>query len=259
MPDDVLDLLEHAPEPPMSVDADRVITRARRTRRARRSLVGAAALTGAALVTAGASLLPDLTPDRGPLPAAPTAPRVTATSDGPSPTPPATSPAVGERVWGTAHVLSQQTDREGDRPVVYLSTDRMLCLGTIEDSGRVHPSSCRPAEAPADSSFSTGQAWSQEGNLPAGVEAREYAVGLVPADVTRVVVRTEDGPVTAHLVPAPDPDLGRLYWADTPAFTDTTDPAGRSRVAYRGAAEAFSCDYYACVTEQGTPAGDEPG
>lgn len=259
MPDDVLDLLEHAPEPPMSVDADRVMAGARRTRRARRTLIGAATLTGAALVAAGASLLPDLTPDTGLLPATPTAPTVQATSTGPTPTPPATSPPVGERVWGTAHVMSQQTDREGNRPVVYLTPDRMLCVGTIEGSGRVHPSSCRPAETPTDNSFSTGQAWSLLGNLPAGVEAREYAVGLVPADVTRVVVRTEDGPVTAHLIPAPDPDLGRLYWADTPAFTDTTDPAGRSRVAYRGAAEAFSCDDYACVREQGTPAGDEPG
>ncbi|MBM6400373.1 hypothetical protein [Phycicoccus sonneratiae] len=259
MPDDVLDLLVHAPEPPMSVDADRVVAGARRSRRGRRVLVGAAALTSAALVAAGATLLPDLRPGTALTPAGPTPPRVGPAPVSPTTTEPATSPPDGEQVWGTAQVMSQQRDRKGNRPVLYLTPDRWLCVGTIEDSGQVHPSSCRPAQAPVDDAFSTGQAWSLLGNLPAGVEAREYAVGLVPADITRVEVRTEDGPATAHLVPAPDPDLGQLYWADTPAVTDTTDPAGRSRVAYRGAAEVFSCDYDACVIEQGTPATDEPG
>ena len=147
--------------------------------------------------------------------------------------------------------MSQQRNRAGGRPVLYLTRSRMLCIGTVDVLGDVAPSVCRPAAAPPSNAFGSGYAWSMEGDLPYGARANEFIAGSVAANVTKVVVRTEGGDVTAHLVPAPDPRLGQLYWVDTrvPIPNTHSDAQKRSRVAYRGSKVAFTCAYYECLRE----------
>lgn len=144
--------------------------------------------------------------------------------------------------------MSQQTNHDGARPILYLTRAPMLCIGTMNDADAVQFSTCRPASTPPRDRFSAGYAWSMAGNLPAGEAADEYVAGLVPADITRVVVHTETGDATAHLAPAPDPTLGQLYWARTPELPESagTDPQ-RSRTAYGGTKIAFTCE---CVREE---------
>jgi hypothetical protein len=125
----------------------------------------------------------------------------------------------------------------------------MFCIGTVDAEGAVTPSVCRQIKAPPPDDFGTGYAWSMDGDLPTGAAANEFAAGTVARDITKVVVRTERGDVTAHLTRAPDPELGQFYWVETgvPVLTSDKHLKDRSRVAYRGTKVAFSCGYYECV------------
>jgi hypothetical protein len=84
-----------------------------------------------------------------------------------------------------------------------------------------------------------------------GAAAYEFVAGVVPNDVTKVLVRTEKGDVIAHLTDAPDRRLGQLYWAETRVGIAGSDAQAkdRSRVAYRGTNVAFTCTYFECVSK----------
>jgi hypothetical protein len=88
----------------------------------------------------------------------------------------------------------------------------------------------------------------------AGV-ARTFIAGLVRGPVTKVVIDLPGGPVSAHLVPTPDPELGTLYWVATDVFdsgggvvSEAADPAfgkdvnSLKRTVYRGEAPVFHCE-----------------
>ena len=220
--DDVLDLLERAPEPVMRVDPSRIISAGNRTRRRRRRLtlmVSAAAAIG----IAGSSIITGWGPaSTGHDPGEPCEGDRTDHLDLPdhlAPRPPTTPSDVAEtgaeQTWGPVHVMSQQRNRQGQRPALYLTPDRMFCIGTVDAEGAVTPSVCRQIKAPPPDDFGTGYAWSMDGDLPTGAAANEFAAGTVARDITKVVVRTERGDVTAHLTRAPDPDLGQFYWVGT--------------------------------------------
>lgn len=249
MSDDVLDLLARAQEPVMHLDPSRVISAGKRTRRRRRTLPLVAAGL-ATLAVAGSSLLADWAPRAHDVtPAGP--PKAAA----PTPSTPAPTPtddtAAAAQTWGPVHVMSQQPDREGGRPALYLTPSRMLCIGTVDAQGDVTPSMCRHIKPPPPDAFGTGYSWSMNGNMPPGAAANEFVAGVVPADVTKVLVRTENGNVTAHLTQAPDPVLGQLYWAETrgPIAGSDEQAKDRSRVAYRGTKVAFTCSYFECVSK----------
>jgi len=248
--DDVLDLLERAPEPVMRVDPDGIVSAGRRTKRRRRALTlfaGAGAVAalgiGAFFMTGWSQRAQDVAPAGGSARGA-TPTTVTSTA-----TPSPVAEAKAAQTWGPMHVMSQQPNRQGGRPALYLTPDRMLCIGTIDAQDDLTPSVCRQIKAPPSDAFGTGYAWSMYGDLPAGVVANEFIAGVVASDVTKVVVRTERGDVTAHLTPAPDPSLGQLYWVETgvPILASDMHAKDRSRVAYRGTKVAFSCGYYECV------------
>jgi hypothetical protein len=127
----------------------------------------------------------------------------------------------------------------------------MLCIGTVDAQGDVTPSMCRHIKAPPRDAFGTGYSWSMNGNMPPGAAAYEFVAGVVPNDVTKVLVRTEKGDVIAHLTDAPDRRLGQLYWAETRVGIAGSDAQAkdRSRVAYRGTNVAFTCTYFECVSK----------
>lgn len=251
MSDDVLELLARAPEPVMHLDPSRVISAGKRTRRRRRTLslvagvVIACCLSGAAAVAGWAPPAHNLTPAG---PARATAPVTSSATPAPIPS---TGGDAAARTWGPVHVMSDQRNREGRRPALYLTPDRSLCIGTVDAAGNVMPSVCRHIKAPPSDSFGAGYAWSMEGDLPPGADANEFIAGVVAQDVTKVVVRTESGDLDAHLARAPDPKLGQLYWIETqvPVLTSHKHAEDRSRIAYRGTKVAFTCGYFECVRE----------
>lgn len=249
MSDDVLDLLARAQEPVMHLDPSRVISAGRRTRRRRRTLTLVAAGL-ATLAIAGSSLLVDWAPRPHDVTPAASPKASSPTASTPTLTPTLADDAAAAQTWGPVHVMSQQPDREGGRPALYLTPSRMLCIGTIDDQGDMTPSMCRHIKAPPNE-FGTGYSWSLNGNMPPGAAANEFVAGVVPNDVTKVVVRTENGDFIAHLTPAPDPRLGQLYWAETrgPIAGSDEQAKHRSRVAYRGTKVAFTCSYFECVSK----------
>ena len=248
MSDDVLDLLERAPEPVMHLDPSRIISAGKRTKRRRRRLTLVAAafaafgIAGSSFITGWTPRAQDGTPAGAARGTAPTT--LTATA-----TPSDHIEARAAQTWGPVHVMSQQPNRQGGRPALYLTPSRMLCIGTVDAEGDVAPSVCRLIKAPPADAFGAGYAWSMEGDLPAGAVANEFIAGVVAGDVTKVVVRTERGDVTAHLSPAPDPGMGQLYWVETgvPVLASDKHAKDRSRVAYRGTKVAFTCGYFECV------------
>lgn len=260
MRDDVIDLLHSATEPDMCVDVERVLAGAGRTRRRRRvtaaaAVVGSLALVagvGNAVLSRSAPLVPAAAgPRSAPGPAATTIP-----GPGPTTAPPGPAASIdvdtdGRGAWGPVHVMSDTPDRRGLRPVVYLTHERMVCIGRSDSEGVLSPSVCAPAQVPSDA-FGNGFAWSSGTDLLPDGESPEYEVGLVPRDVTKVVLNTERGDVTAVLSDSPSPSLGRVYWAKLPVgpLGPGDDPAARGRVAYRGSERAFSCDYWECVIER---------
>lgn len=251
MSDDVLDLLTRAQEPVMHLDPSHVISAARRTQRRRRLLTLVAAVV-VACGLAGSFLLADWPPRaRDVTPAGPTkAVAPSASTATPTPTNDTAAEAAAQ-TWGPVHVMSQQPDREGGRPALYLTPNRMLCIGTVDAQGDVTPSMCRHIKPPPQDAFGTGYSWSMNGNMPPGAAANEFVAGVVPDDVTKVLIRTENGDLTAHLTQAPDPRLGQLYWAETrgPIAGSDEHAKARSRVAYRGTKVAFTCSYFECVSK----------
>lgn len=252
MSDEVLELVERANEPIMQIDTGAVISAAKRTRHRRRALALVTGVVGA-LVVASVTVLADWAPrandviPAGPL--LPTTPTLSSTTQTSTTTDSFESEA--SQTWGPVHVMSQQPNRAGGRPVLYLTPSRMLCIGTVDAEGHVTPSVCRLLQTTPSDSFGVGYAWSMEGDLPSGVAANEFIAGVVAGDVTTVVARTERGDVTSHLAPAPDPALGQLYWVETsvPILGANNHAQERSRVAYRGTKVAFTCAYFECVSE----------
>ncbi|GAB3448398.1 hypothetical protein GCM10027517_33510 [Phycicoccus ginsengisoli] len=251
MSDDLLDLIERAPEPAMHLDPGPIIASAQPTRRRRRAITIATgalavlALAGTSVLTGWGPRALEAVPSGHSLesPARPSSPTATPTSN-------PTYESDESQTWGAVHLMSQQRNRAGGRPVLYLTRSRMLCIGTVDTLGEVAPSVCRRADAPPSNAFGPGYAWSMEGDLPDGARANEFIAGAVASDVTKVVVRTELGDLTAHLSPAPDPKLGQLYWVETrvPVLNSRTDAHKRSRVAYRGTKVAFTCGYHECLS-----------
>src|SRR6478736_107524 len=109
--DDVLDLLERAPEPVMRVDPSRIISAGNRTRRRRRRLtlmVSAAAaigIAGSSIITGWGPARQDMTPASPARGTAPTTlPSPTTLT---SPTTPSDVAETGaEQTWGPVHVMS---------------------------------------------------------------------------------------------------------------------------------------------------------
>ncbi|EBP5237111.1 hypothetical protein XP73_23500, partial [Salmonella enterica] len=128
--------------------------------------------------------------------------------------------------------MSPQRNRAGQRPVLYVTRSRMLCIGTVDAQGDVTPSVCRDIKTAPSNAFGVGYSWSMDGDLPVGIVAHEIVAGVVAPDVTRVVVRTEKGDLDAHLAQAPDPAMGQLYWVETgvPILDEPKHAKDRSRV-----------------------------
>ena len=260
MSDDVLELLSGAPEPVMRVDPHQVIAGGRRTRRRRHTRTAIAATAAGVAVAFGvaASLFP--TGSRPAQDLAPAGPTQSAVHTDPprtaTPHPSLSTHSTMTPAWGAVHVMSPQRTRAGRRPALYVTRSRMLCIGTVDAQVDVTPSVCRDIKTAPSNAFGVGYAWSMDGDLPTGIDAHEIVAGVVAPDVTRVVVRTEKGDLDAHLAQAPDPAMGQLYWVETgvPILDAPKHAKDRSRVAYRGSKVAFTCSYYACVREDGTPA-----